>query len=300
MDNSGNLIQYSNCPVCSSPHILPFSEIKDFSVSQRSFAVVSCNTCGLKFTQNVPDAEAIVPYYAFTDYVSHNDTRDGIINNLYQRVKKFTIRQKVAMINALVYEKKGTLLDIGCGTGSFLEAMQADGWRIEGIEPDAGARKLATEKTGISIYGTERLTRMEPGSFDVITLWHVMEHVHGLQEYVKNVAKLLAPGGLLIVAVPNYTSFDAGYYGNYWAAWDVPRHLYHFSPNAMRAFMHQHHFQPLLIKPMWFDSFYVSMLSEKYKNGSLIRGGFVGLWSNICALVNKDKCSSLIYINKKL
>lgn len=291
-------IHYTNCPACGSEDIRFLRQVTDYSISGETFPLYHCAACTLHFTQDVPTAEKIGPYYEAPHYVSHSDTDKGIINRLYQLVKKRTIREKVRLIDKLS-AKKGRLLDIGCGTGSFLAAVKEDEWDVYGLEPDAQARSLAEKKTRQKLGSNEEIYTLAAGTFDVITLWHVLEHVHDLQGYVKRFQALLKPGGVLIIAVPNYTSSDAKRYGKYWAAYDVPRHLYHFSPKSIVALLERNGFKKEAIRPMWFDSFYVSMLSERYKKGNIFSAMLVGLYSNLKAVFNNETCSSVIYIFRR-
>ena len=194
--------------------------------------------------------------------------------------------------------QQGRILDIGCGTGAFLDTMHRGGWFGVGLEPDASAREKAKSLYDITALPTSELAHLPKGGYDVITMWHVLEHVHDLHGYMSRLKELLSADGKLFIAVPNYGSYDAKFYTSSWAAYDVPRHLWHFSPKAMRTLTGQHGMSIREIKPMWFDSFYVSMLSEKIKNkkGNIIRAFFIGLVSNVIAFRNKEKCSSLIYI----
>jgi len=169
---------------------------------------------------------------------------------------------------------------------------------VTGLEPDPDARKVAKDLHGIELDDTGHFYQLPAGSYDAITMWHVLEHVHDLHEYVRQIKKLCKPGGKMFIAVPNYTSFDADHYRASWAAYDVPRHLYHFSPASMHELMRRHRCVIEKIQPMWFDSFYVSLLSEKYKTGrsNLFSGFWYGLRSNMKALYNRRKASSLIYV----
>ena len=176
--------------------------------------------------------------------------------------------------------------------------MQQAGWLVTGLEPDAATRQRAENLYGLHLQQTDTLFQLPATGFDAITLWHVLEHVHELHAYIEQIKLLLNHKGRALVAVPNYTSYDAQAYQKYWAAYDVPRHLYHFSPNAIRNLLQQHGLQLLAIKPMWFDSFYIAMLSEQYKNGknNLVKAVWNGMLSNIKALFNKERCSSVIYV----
>ena len=290
-------VHYNQCPVCHSSSVNSLLTVKDHSVSGESFEVWQCAVCSLRFTQNVPDESSIGPYYQSADYISHTNTSEGLINRMYQRVRKFTLEQKANMVIKRTTEQ-GNVLDIGAGIGAFLHAMKEKGWKVTGLEPDQGARERAAQLFGIELQDVSVLHQLEQASFDAITLWHVLEHVHQLHPYIEQLKKLLRPGGKILIAVPNYQSLDSSIYGVYWAAYDVPRHLYHFSPLAMQTLMEQHGLKILEKKRMWFDSFYISLLSSKYKNGKSkwIGAGISGLRSNLKALFNKDACSSLIYV----
>ena len=254
--------------------------------------------CACRFTQSIPDSNEISEYYQSENYISHSDTKKGLINSLYHIVRKMTLEKKRNLVKRSVGVDQGKILDVGCGTGAFLHAMQLSHWEITGLEPDNIARKKARELYGIVLEPSEKLIQLPVHFYDAITMWHVLEHVHQLHEYIERLKLLLAPGGKIFIAVPNYTSYDATIYKNHWAGYDVPRHLYHFSPVAMSRLLTQHGLTLENIKPMWFDSYYVSMLSEKYKSGrnNLIRACWNGYVSNVKAYFNKEKCSSLIYI----
>jgi len=296
------MIHYNGCPFCQSGNIQKKFTVKDYTVSGETFAVYQCNHCGGAFTQDVPAQEAIGAYYASESYISHSDTQQGLINRLYHLVRNSTLLQKRNLVKAITGKDKGTIVDIGCGTGAFLNTMQQAGWKITGLEPDETARKNAQQLYKINPLSSPEIFNLPQNNYDAITMWHVLEHVHQLHEYVEQIKNLLKKDGRLVVAVPNYTSADAAQYQQYWAAYDVPRHLYHFSPGSMKGLMKQHGMEVIASKPMWFDSFYVSMLSEQYRNGKgNIAGAFIaGLVSNIKAIFNKEKCSSVIYIIRKI
>jgi 2-polyprenyl-3-methyl-5-hydroxy-6-metoxy-1,4-benzoquinol methylase len=295
-----NRVHYTSCPVCSSTSINPLLTIKDHSVSKEEYVVWQCASCELRFTQDVPDADSIGQYYQSEDYISHTNTEKGFINKLYQRVRNFTLEQKAGLIKKYT-KPKGNLLDLGAGTGAFLATMKGKGWNITGVEPDEGARQQAKKLFDLHLKTPNVLPQLPDASFDAITLWHVLEHVHQLHDYIEQLKRLLKGDGKIFIAVPNYTSVDAQQYGNYWAAYDVPRHLYHFAPRSIQKLMQLHELKVIEQKPMWFDSFYISLLSSKYKKGSSawIGAGFTGLRSNLNALMNKNRCSSLIYIISK-
>ena len=300
MVNELNRVHYSNCPVCDSRNINPLLTVKDHSVSGDDFVIWQCSECNLRFTQDVPDEQSIKSYYRSSDYISHTNTNKGLINKLYQKVRGYTLRRKAKLVIAQTV-RQGKVLDIGAGIGAFLNAMKEKGWDVTGIEPDEGARGRAKQMFNLSLQDTHGLRQLPANHFDAITLWHVLEHVHQLHGYVEQLKTLLKKEGKIFIAVPNYQSFDSSVYKLYWAAYDVPRHLYHFTPKALHALVQKHGLKISTKKPMWFDSFYISLLSSKYKNGRTkwIGAGLSGLRSNIKALMNSDYCSSVIYIIQK-
>ena len=295
------MIHYTACPVCKSDSIQEQLTAKDYTVSQNNFSIWHCNACTARFTQSVPTQDDIGSYYASENYISHSDTKKGIINSLYHLVRKRTLASKRELVIRETGIKKGDILDIGCGTGAFLDTMKQAGWNINGLEPDAAAREKAAELYNIHPQESGKLFELTPASFNAITMWHVLEHVHELHEYIKQIGALLTANGKLFIAVPNYTSKDAAIYKEYWAAYDVPRHLYHFSPQSMEKLLSMHGLKLTAVKPMWFDSFYVSMLSEQYKNGkgNIIKAVLNGFLSNLKALSDVRKCSSVIYVISK-
>lgn len=295
------MIHYTHCPLCAAAAIAPVLIAADYTVSNQKFEVWHCSSCTTRFTQAVPEQNAIGPYYKSDTYISHSDTKKGFINSLYHTVRKRTLNAKRNLIIAETGIQQGAVLDIGCGTGAFLNTMQTAGWQITGLEPDDTARSKAKELYNLQPQSPEKLFELPAASFNAITMWHVLEHVHQLHEYVKKLSELLQAKGKIFIAVPNYTSKDAATYKETWAAYDVPRHLYHFSPAAMKQLVSRYGLKVIAVKPMWFDSFYVCMLSEQYKNGkgNIIKAFFNGFVSNCKALFNKERCSSVIYIIEK-
>ncbi|MCX6310244.1 MAG: class I SAM-dependent methyltransferase [Bacteroidetes bacterium] len=282
------------CPVCGGVATELFLACKDHTVSKSSFEIVECKNCGFAYTSPRPIESELGKFYESEEYISHSNTSKGIVSNLYQRVRKHTLAKKLELINSV--EKKGALLDIGCGTGEFLNTMKSGGWETIGIEPSPSARKQGVENYNLDVREEKELENFPPNSFNVITMWHVLEHVPHLLERVQKLKDLLKYDGVLIIAVPNRNSHDAKHYGEYWAAYDVPRHLYHFRAQDMRTLMGVVGFEVEKILPMKFDSYYVSMLSEKCKTGSnnLISAVWTGWISNLKA--GAEGSSSLIYI----
>ncbi|MFN3530073.1 MAG: class I SAM-dependent methyltransferase [Bacteroidia bacterium] len=289
----------SACPACNATRFKPLMVCTDYTVSGSSFEIHKCEACGLEFTNPRPDAEGIVAYYKSDTYVSHtDDAAPGLINRIYRLVRGFTLAQKVKLIGR--YQKAGRLLDIGCGTGAFAASMQAAGWEVQAVEPDPDAAALARAKYQLHVHPEAWLAESD-AEFDVISMWHVLEHVHLLQERMEQLFVRLAKGGLLVIAVPNPESYDAAHYGTYWAARDLPRHLYHFPPKMLRNRFEQAGFKPINTKIMHFDPFYISLLSEQYKHGEqrLIAGFLKGFWFWFRSLWVNDKGSSQIYIFRK-
>lgn len=291
------IIHQVKCPACASANIAHSLSAVDYTVSQSAFAIWHCNDCTLRFTQDIPDAAGIIPYYQSVEYISHSDTNKGIINRLYHLVRNYTLKTKYTLIKKVSGLNSGKLLDIGAGTGAFSNTMQSKGWEVTGLEPDSTARQQAMNNYQLQLFTPDTIQALTPAGFDVITLWHVLEHVHDLEGYWNHFQCLLNNKGQLIIAVPNYTSYDAAYYREYWAAYDVPRHLYHFSPESIERLARKHGFKLEATYPMWFDSFYVSMLSEKYrhKKNKLFSALIHGLISNIKTIGNSRNCSSVIY-----
>jgi len=299
-----SIVHYTHCPACNSSSINPVLTTKDYSVSRKSFSIWECTDCTLRFTQDIPDINSIGQYYKSENYISHTNTAAGTINHLYQIVRRTTLRQKRKLLCKVTGRKTGTLLDVGSGTGAFVSEMKQGGWTVTGLEPDEDARKVAKASFDCDLKTIDELFHLPENAFDVITLWHVLEHVHDLHVYLQQLKKLLKHDGRLVIAVPNYTSFDASVYKEYWAAYDVPRHLYHFSPLSMKLLVGKNAMRIVKYKPMWFDSFYVSFLSSKYKNArgnkqgrtNWLAASWNGFVSNVEALFDKKKCSSVIYI----
>lgn len=268
-------------------------------MSNESFDIMECDNCTIRFTQDIPDQRSIGPYYKSDTYISHTDTEKGFINKLYKIARNRTLNWKVNLVKQqLGNMKQVSLLDIGAGTGAFLHQASSSGWLVTGLEPDEGARKICNDKYGIQMKEPETLFHLPGENYDAVTMWHVLEHVHQLHEYISEIKRVLKPGGAAFIALPNYTSKDAKVYKEYWAAYDVPRHLYHFSPKAVDGLADQHGLKMDSVKPMWLDAFYIALLSEGYKNGknNIVAAVWNGLQSNLHAAKSKLECSSLVYI----
>lgn len=295
--------EINECLICGSTKIEPFLSCKDYTVSQKMFEIKRCSDCGFRFTSPRPDDKDLGEYYKAESYVSHSDTKKGFVNTLYHWVRSYTLIKKLQLVMQYTRLKKGKILDYGAGTGAFLETCKKNKWEAYGIEPDETARKIMQEKFSISSYVSLEETKHNNSfsEFDVITAWHVLEHVSDLKETIKSLRIILKDKAILIVAVPNPSSHDAKHYKESWAAYDMPRHLWHFAPADITRLVSDCGFKLIQTRPMAFDSYYVSMLSEKYKSGhsGLVKAFWRGLVSNIKANKTGKEFSSQIYIFRK-
>lgn len=280
-------------------HKSEYLRVKDHSVSSETFQLLYNPELEMLETFPQPTAESLPDYYQSEDYISHTDAKRNLFEKTYHFVKGIALNRKLRLINSTPSSGKA-LLDIGCGTGDFLQLAQQNNWRVTGTEPNRDARKIANQKTNNAVFDAEQLHKFENNFFDVITLWHVFEHLPNLNEHLSGFNRILKSNGTLIIAVPNYKSFDANYYKEFWAAYDVPRHLWHFSKSSIRKLVAKESLTVDKILPMKFDAFYVSLLSEKYKSGSmnLLRAFLTGCRSNLKAR-HSGEYSSLIYVIKK-
>lgn len=269
--------------------------VKDYTVSGETFGLYRDEKMDLLMTFPKPNENDLHKYYESEDYISHTDGKGSLFERLYQFIKGFALKNKINIINDL-HPQKGKLLDIGAGTGDFLALAKAKGWDTIGTEPSQKAKSIALKK-GVSFSDATEV--LEKNSFDVITMWHVLEHVPDVEKQIKELKRLLKPEGTIIIAVPNFRSFDAKYYRRFWAGFDVPRHLWHFSKKAIKQLFLKEKMKVEKILPMKFDAFYVSLLSEKYKTGHMnfIKAFYIGLKSNYKAK-KRFQYSSLIYVIK--
>jgi 2-polyprenyl-3-methyl-5-hydroxy-6-metoxy-1,4-benzoquinol methylase len=293
-----------DCPVCGSSNLRDKLQVQDKSVSQEMFTIVQCQDCEFQFTNPRPDAAHIGKYYESDAYVSHNSGAQGLINRVYNVARFFTVRRKVALITKLNGGRAGRLLDYGCGTGHFLAGAKKAGWQVTGLEPNARARQDAAARVGQLIQEPTVLTKLAPSSFDTITLWHVLEHVHALHETLDELIAALKPGGKLLIAVPNVESLDAQHYRQDWAAYDVPRHLYHFSASTMRRLLTRHGLATQQVMSLPLDAYYISMLSERNRSPERVGGPLTvlkaGYLSNQYAAQHDGQYSSLLYVAERL
>jgi SAM-dependent methyltransferase len=289
-----------SCPLCSGNTLDPYLTSRDYFLTKEEFTITQCRNCGFRFTNPRPETEKLPVYYESGHYISHSATRRGIVSKLYLLARSFTVKKKFRFVSKLAPVTKGRILDIGCGTGELLATFKKNGWESTGIEPNEIARREATKNYGLSVFEPSRLKILPSGHYSVISLWHVMEHIDNLADTMNEIRRLLDPEGIIIVAVPNSNALDARIYGNYWAAWDVPRHLYHFTRQSMDRLFSEYGFQLLNVYPMKLDAYYVSLLSEKYKKGKIryLPAAISGLRSNWYAKFHNHEYSSMIFAGK--
>jgi len=295
-------VQLNQCPLCQGGHFDNHQICKDYAISQESFAIVECHQCHLRFTNPRPAKENYLKYYKSDDYTPHSTHNTSLIGVVYRLARSLTVRKKLNLIQRFI--PLGKILDVGCGTGEFLAYCRKNKWEVDGMEPNPRAQKIAAENISKPVYS--QLTEVESKQqYHVITLWHVLEHVAELKVTIDKVKELLTSSGILLIAVPNCQSRDADHYKSSWAGYDVPRHLYHFTPETMKLLGRTFGLRLVEIIPMNLDAFYVSFLSEKYlaqerksRFGfwSYIRGFVNGMRSNQWAKKNENNYSSLTYI----
>lgn len=287
------------CPVCESNSLSIALSAKDYFFTQETFQIMKCNSCEFLFTNPRPNSAELNRYYQTDEYLSHATTKKTVLSVIYSILRNVSIKRKYSLISKIKF--KGKILDIGCGTGEVLNYFNRKGWETLGIEPAENPRNFAVTNYGLSVFDESQLNNLQTASFDITTMWHVLEHVSDLNERISQVKRILKNDGTLIIAVPNSKSWDAGHYKNFWAAWDLPRHLYHFSTISMTNLMNKHSLSIEKIHPMKFDSYYVSMLSEKYQSGktNYIKSVLNGFRSNISAKNHSEDYSSLIFQVKK-
>ncbi|MEE8340802.1 MAG: class I SAM-dependent methyltransferase [Candidatus Neomarinimicrobiota bacterium] len=292
-------INVQHCPACGSSKCEKILTTLDYLISKESFDIINCSNCSLRFTSPIPNEEDSSIYYRSDDYISHTVKSNSVINIIYKFVQHFTLRSKRKIVRRITQKKVGTLLDIGCGAGNFLRIMLQSGWAVTGVEINKEARALAKINTESVIMDQTEYFESEQ-KYDVITLWHSLEHLHELEKYLNKICISLNTDGVVIIAVPNYKSFDAEYYQHEWAAYDVPRHLYHFSFEAMVKLMKKFNFELLRSKQLPFDPYYVSLLSETKvrKKKNIVRALLVGWKSYWQGHKNKERGSSILYIFK--
>jgi SAM-dependent methyltransferase len=291
------MIRHNHCPLCFSKRISLHLECTDHLLSGEEFELFRCQECGFIFTREYPDEKSIAAYYESDDYISHDDEAKGSLNRVYLLARDIMLNRKRRIVENVTGLKKGKILDIGCGTGYFAGTMKKAGWDVTGVEPNRKARDFGSKRFALNIISPDHLSDLQEKSFNSVTLWHVMEHLHDLSKYSDEIDRLLKPGGICITALPNSNSYDAKYYGRFWAAYDPPRHLWHFNPSTVSLFWEKKGYKIAYMKNLPLDVFYISILSEKNKGSFVpfIKGLMMGGIFALESALDKNRSSSLIY-----
>ena len=321
------LLSFQTCPLCDSKKIAPFLTCRDTLTHRGEFTIASCGECGFRFTNPYPSAEDIHVFYDTPDYTPVSNSKEGLLNKGYHLARRVMLRAKRRLVQRLVgrglrsapprgsnqafhetsLEPQGgaersprpTLLDIGCGTGEFLATMKQAGWSVQGVEPYEPAKNSAIKNFQIPVTDLAGQSSLPDHAYDVITLWHVLEHAHDLHRSMAEISRLLKPGGLVLIGVPNCDSWDAKFYGAHWAAYDTPRHLFHFNPATMRRLATRHNFEVASIHPLFFDPIYIPLLTEKKRaDKNVLRGVYAAIRSFIFSLFYPAKCTAIAYVLK--
>ena len=288
----------TNCPWCGSKNSHLHLQLKDYFLTQESFEIVECDDCHLLYTTPRPTPDVIGNYYKSENYFSHQENKKGFVPRIYEAVKKVNIKRKFALAtDGILLENDRQMLEIGCGVGDFLHYAEQKGWHCYGAEPSDDAVKILKLKSDAKVVKPEQIESFSDASFDLICMWHVLEHVDNLKWQITQLKRLAKPHGRIVVAVPNYQSYDARFYHDKWAAYDVPRHLNHFSREFVFNQLNDSELILKSVHPLVWDSFYVSYMSEQFLNHRmpLLRGFCRGLISNGKALVS-GQYSSLVYV----
>ena len=283
------------CPWCGSENAQLHLEVKDLFLTQEPFKILECKECGLLFTTPRPNKEEIGRYYKSEEYYSHQENKEGFIPKVYEKVKSVNLKNKYGI--ATEGKEKGKALDIGCGVGDFLHTMEQHGWDCTGVEPSEDAKAIAKKRIKGQLLSSEEQENLPDSSFDLITMWHVLEHVDDIRWQIQQLHRLCKPGGRIIIALPNYKSYDGQYYKAEWAAYDVPRHLNHFNKETLIKIFEESGLRHVKTEKLVWDAYYISYMSEKYRKHSipLLRGAFRGLVSN-CKARKTGEWSSLVYV----
>lgn len=285
----------NKCPWCGSNKAQINLWLKDEFLTKKDFHICECLNCGLLYTMPRPSKEKIGAYYKSDEYYSHQENKKGFVPRLYEAIKKINLKHKFRLASRDL--PVGKLLDIGCGVGDFLHVAENKGWQCTGVEPSEEAREIARQRIKGDLLYSEDLEQLPDQSFDLITMWHVLEHVDDLKWQVAQLQRLIKPNGRIVIAVPNYRSYDGRFYNAYWAAYDVPRHLNHFNKTVITKIFKTSGLSLVSMDKLVWDAYYISFMSEQYKHHfmPLVRGVFRGLVSNAKAR-RSGEWSSLVYV----
>lgn len=290
--------QQNVCPVCADPNTKPWMHVSDYFLTGEYFGIMQCEACTHRFTVPQPAPEVIGKYYETKRYFSHTDEAKDLTGRLYRMIRGVNLQNKHSLVRR--FKQGGSILDIGCGTGYLLEFFRNRGWKTTGIEPAVQPRRFACEELKLDVFDEPELPHLPDASFSVVSMWHVLEHVPDPMQRMQEVYRLTASDGIAVIALPNPESYDAYYYGQHWAAWDVPRHLHHFSSESFIHLATTAGFELVAVEPMKFDAYYVSLLSEQYRfhRKQYLRAAWRGWLSNLKAR-RSGNYSSMVYILRK-
>ncbi len=296
------MLHHNSCPLCKSTDILLLHHCRDYLFSNSEFDVFRCSGCRFVFTRDYPEEENAGMYYDSPEYISHTDSSNSLFDKIYQAARNIMLRKKRRLVSSSTGLIKGKLLDIGSGTGHFLNEMKKASWNVTGIEINDKAREYSANLFGLNTMPPGETGNLKDSDFDCVTLWHVAEHIYDLHGQFREIRRIVKANGKVVVALPNCGSFDSSFYGPDWAAWDVPRHLWHFDPFTFKDFAARAGFRVISNSTLPLDIFYISMLSEKNlkHRGAAIRGILIGVFFSILTLFNRMKASSLVYILEKV
>ncbi|MCH8558739.1 MAG: class I SAM-dependent methyltransferase [Balneolia bacterium] len=293
------------CPVSGSYDIRFIDEVTDFACSGETFQIWENKETGIRFTHPAPSPEKIGAYYEMEEYLSHDAETDTTLASVYRSARNFTLKWKFRLVKNRLPVASVRLLDFGAGTGEFAGFVktQKPGWQVKAIETDEDASAQITGNyPGVTSY-SDMNAFPKSEKFGAITAWHALEHVHDPASVLEQFHSRLFDYGIVVIALPNCSSYDAARYGNAWAGYDVPRHLFHFTPESFEALAASKGFEVVEKKRMLLDAFYVSLLSESYLGitgpGAAFKAGVAGTLSNLLSLVNVNRCSSVTYILRK-
>jgi SAM-dependent methyltransferase len=291
------MISHNLCPLCFSKRISLYLKCTDHLLSGEEFELFKCQECGFIFIHEYPDEKSLAAYYDSDNYISHADNAKGFLNRVYFLARDIMLRRKKRFVEMATGINKGKILDLGCGAGYFAGTMKKSGWDVTGVEPNQKARDFGSRQFSINVINPDHLPDLAEKSFDSVTLWHVMEHLPDPLKYSGEIDRLLKPGGICIAALPNSNSYDAKYYGRFWAAYDLPRHLWHFNPSTLILFWQKKGYKVAYMKSLPLDVFYISILSEKNRGSAVpfIKGLMTGGIFALKSAFNKERSSSLIY-----
>ena len=285
----------NKCPWCGSDKAQINLWLKDEFLSKEDFHICECLSCGLLYTMPRPSKDKIGANYKSEEYYSHQENKKGFIPKVYEAVKKVNLKYKYKLATYGI--NQGKLLDIGCGVGDFLHTAEEHEWDCTGVEPSEEAKFIARKRIKANVITSDEMEQIPDVTFDLITMWHVLEHVDDLKWQVDQLERLVKPQGRIVIAVPNYKSYDAQFYKELWAAYDVPRHLSHFNKTTLTKIFKSKGLELIKTEKLIWDAYYISYMSEQYKHHSLplLKGAFRGLVSNMKAR-RSGEWSSMVYI----